>query len=557
MKLTKKFLSGLLCMIMVISLAACGGSDNSGTANNSQTEGAAAGQTAEGSDTNQAAAVSDEELEPMEISIAIWGIQDAFDNANAETDTIFNDLCEKFNITIKPVGVTWNDWQEKNKVWAASGSLPDVFCDANSSGNLGLYITWAEQGVIKAIPSDLSAYPNLEQVFGWEAVKPLAINGTYYLVPRGNVYVSDSASSQGVSSMGRSIIYRKDWAEAAGYTEAPTTFDALVEMTKAMMEQHPGAVGIAVNNPDYMQAFATDIYPEICSYSAWTFDEEQWKPTFASEKTTAYIERLQKLYKDGILDPDFIIQKDGDGIGKFHSGNACVMLSNNIDPQVFMNANQDVENIEDAIGFVLPFLAADGNYYVSAPGGYWSETYISAQVDDAKTERILMLLDYMYSYEYTSLVQNGIEGVDWEKTDKGNVSLLTDMTLEDKYPVTQTIGWLSSWQGGFSADKVTNAIPVIAAYEKLYNEIDAIEKEMSLTGKPLATSFYIELMDNQEKIDVSGLTADFTAALNNIIISNEDPVTAWETMIKDFNAKGLNEAIESVTQQALDEGIVQ
>jgi len=554
MKLTKKFLAVLMCMVMVLSLTACGNSGNSDSTATTPaaTEGSADDSSAAEDTANNSSAAG--ELEPMEISIAIWGIQDAFDNANAETDIIFNDLCEKFNITITPIGVTWNDWQEKNLVWAASGSLPDVFCDANTSDNLGLYKTWAEQGVIKAIPSDLSAYSNLETVFNWDSVLPLAIDGTYYMIPRGNEYVSES-SSQSVSSMGRAIIYRKDWAEAAGYTEAPTTFDELVEMTKAMMEQHPNAVGIAMNNPDYMQALATDIYPEIGSYSAWTLDEEQWKPTFASEKTVTYIERLQTLYMDGIIDPDFITQKDGDGVGKFQSGNACVILSNDIDPQVFMASNEDVANIEDAIEFVLPFLAEDGNYYVSPPTAYWSESYISATVDDAKTERILMLLDYMYSHEYTSLVQNGIEGVDWEKTEEGNVSILEDMTLEDKYPITQCIGWLSSWQGGFTEEKVISAIPEIAAYEKLRNATDALEREMSLTALPLKTSFYIALMDNQEKTDVSGLTADFTANLNNIIISKEDPQTAWEAMIKDFNAKGLDTAIESVTQQAAEEGI--
>lgn len=551
MKLTKKFFTCFLCVVLVLSLAACSKSKDTNPTTTSPDSTADLAATAAPTETG--------ELEPMEISVAIWGIQDAFDNANASTDTVFNDLCKKFNVTIKPVGVTWNDWQEKNKVWAASGTLPDVFCDANTSGNLGLYKTWAEQGVIKEIPSDLSAYPNLKEVFNWESIKPLAIDGKHYMVPRGNVFVSSKASDDGVSNMGRSIIYRKDWAEAAGYTEAPTTFDGLVEMTKAMMAQHPKAVGIAMNNPDYMQALASDIYPEILSYSAWIFDNNQWKPTFASERTVPYIERLQKLYREGVLDPDFIVQKDGDGMGKFQSGNACVILTNNIDPQVFMDSNKDVTNIKDAIGFVLPFSSVDGNYYVTvSPGGHWSESYISAQVDDAKAERILMLLDYMYSYEYASLVLNGIEGVDWEKTDAGNVSLLDgDTTLADKYPITQSIGWLASWLGGFSADAVISSNPNVAAYNEIYNETEALEKEMSLTGVPLLNNFYVALMQNEEKTNTSGLTADFKANLNNIIIGKDDAKAGWDAMIKDFNAKGLNDAIESVTKQAADEGIVQ
>lgn len=543
MKSKKKLLTLFLCMsLTVVMLGGCGRT-NKATDKTTEPDTAATGTV----ETTKAA----EELEPMEISVAIWGIQDAFDNSNAATDTIFNDLCKKFNVTIKPVGVTWNDWQEKNKVWAASGTLPDVFCDALATDNFGLYKTWATQGIIKEIPSDLSAYPNLEKLFGLDSVKALALDGKFYMIPRGSDLTISSSEASGMS---RAVMYRKDWAAAAGYTQAPATFDGLVEMTKAMMAQHPKAVGIAMNNHGYMQTLALDIYPEISNYGSWIYENNQWKPSYASEKTVPYIQRLQNLYKEGILDPDFITQKDGDGLGKFHSGNACVMLGGAFDPQIFMESNKDVTNLEDALGFITPFAAADGNSYVFTNTPYWSEAYMSAQVKDEKEQRILMMLDYMYSHEYAGLVNNGVEGVDWQKSDSGNASLLSGTTLTDKYPITSSIGYLASWHSGFaeSADAVINSNSDIAAYKKLYNETNNYE----ITNcKAVPINFKVFLLNNDAKSNISGLTAEFMTNLDIAIIGNDDAKTAWEAMIKDFNKKGLPEAITSVTEQAAKEGI--
>lgn len=543
MKTMKKLLTVFLCMALTVVMFSGCSKTNKAADKTTEPDTAATG----AGEATKAA----EELKPMEISVAIWGIQDAFDNSNAATDTIFNDLCKKFNVTIKPVGVTWNDYQEKNKVWAASGTLPDVFSDALATDNFGLYKTWATQGIIKELPSDLSAYPNLEKLFGLDSVKALALDGKYYMIPRGGDLTISSTEASGMS---RAVMYRKDWAAAAGYTQAPTTFDGLVEMTKAMMAQHPKAVGIAMNKPDYLQSLALDIYPEISNYSAWINEDNQWKPSFASEKTVAYIDRLQNLYKEGVMDPDFITQKDGDGLGKFQSGNACVMLGGAFDAQVFMESNKDVKNLEDAIGFITPFAAADGNSYVYTSTPYWSEAYMSAQVTDEKEQRILMMLDYMDSHEYAGLVNNGIENVDWKKTDSGNTSLLGGTTLTDKYPITSSIGYLASWHSGFaeSADAVVNSNSDIAAYKKLYNEANNYEIK---NCKAVPFNFKVLLMNNDAKSNISGLNADFVTDLNNAIIGKDDAKTAWDAMMKDFNQKGLQEAITSVTEQAAKEGI--
>jgi putative aldouronate transport system substrate-binding protein len=362
--------------------------------------------------------------------------------------------------------------------------------------------------------------------------------------------MTSEAAGSGMSGMSRAVMYRKDWAQEAGYTEAPTSFEELVEMIQAMMANHPEAAGIVANNSDYLATLALDLMPEYANINSWVYENDQWIPCYASERVLPYLERMQQLYADGILDPDFITQKDGDAIAKFTSGYACVSLGGEFNPTTFMEANQDVENLEDALGFILPFASEDGNSYVFTSTPYWSETFINAAVDDEKLERILMVLDYMYSEEYISQLMNGIEGVDWEEQDGEKVSLMSeDESLSDKYPITSSFGYLASWGYG---DSVISSNPSQASYTRLYDETEDYELA-NMSAAPI--NFAVLLMNNEEKTAISNLSSDFIDKANNIIISSNEARTEWETVIEEFNGKGLQEAIESVTAQAAEEGI--
>ena len=178
---------------------------------------------------------SDDLSKPVELSVAVWDIQSGFDAPNAKNDTVYNDLTKKFNVTFKPVNVSWNDWQEKAKVWAASKQLPDMFADDIDTG---MFQTWARQGVLKPLPDDLSPYPNLEKMMSNESVLPLKVDGKFYSIPRfGGEDIGDARLS-------RRIRYRKDWAEQAGFTKEPQSFEEFLAMTKAVMKQHPGIAGL-------------------------------------------------------------------------------------------------------------------------------------------------------------------------------------------------------------------------------------------------------------------------------------------------------------------------
>ncbi|MDQ0901099.1 MULTISPECIES: extracellular solute-binding protein [unclassified Paenibacillus] len=488
---------------------------------------------------------------PLELSVAVWDIETGFNAPNAKNDTVYNDLTKKFNITIKPVQITWNDWQEKAKVWAASKQLPDMFANALATDNIGLYQTWAKQGVLKALPDDLSPYPNLKKIFSNPAVQPFKVDGKFYTVPRfGGEDVGDGR-------LGRPIRYRKDWAEEAGYTKDPKSFEEFMAMTKAVIQKHPGISGLTINSKGYLLTPFLGSFPEMLFSNNWTQENGKWIPAFTSERAYTGIQQLRTLYTDGVLDKDFATQKDADGTNKFLSGQSFALygLEGVTDEQVtaFKKANPGVSPSK-AIGYLNIWPAADGKRYTMAGAPFWSETLFPATLSDEKFKRALQVLDYMMSDEYRVLGINGIENVDYKVENGQYVSLLkAGETLADKYPITSKLVWLAAWDPLlYKGKKVVSSDPEAAALQKLQIETWNRYKQED-TSMPV--NFDFNAISTPAKNKFTALDPDIQNDIIKVILGKGDPIAQWKEIVKGYDAKGVPEAIKEVNDEVAKRGI--
>jgi putative aldouronate transport system substrate-binding protein len=486
----------------------------------------------------------------VEISVGMWNIQDGFTDPNAANDVIYNDLAAKFNITIKPIQVTWNDWMEKFRIWAASNQLPDVFATDASAGE---YKTWATQGVIRALPNDLSKYPNIQQVMSLPSVKPWAIDGKLYKFPR-MTYLSDA---DWVND--RNIIYRKDWAKAAGWDRQPESFEEFVQMSKAVLAQHPEAVGFGQHHNEYLLIATLDSFPWGSHKNNWQKDTDGlWKPAWACEGFADSVAHLRRLYTEGILDRDFALLKDEESVAKFMSGKAFAVFSGGMYwtyEEAFKSANPGV-TAEQAIGLINMWPnPKDGKRYYFSETPYWSETMFKGNVSDAKMDRILSVLDYMYSDEFQKKKSLGIEGVDYRVDNGAYISLLSaDMTLAKKYPITDKVGSLSSWGGWLSQQgiRIQSSNSNIRYTDDLYVEhFDYIKK----TAIPTPVNYDIRLMSTPAKDKASSLNNDMLADIVQVVMGTGDPVQAWKNVVRAYGPRGLDDAIREVNEQARAQGI--
>ena len=116
---------------------------------------------------------------------------------------------------------------------------------------------------------------------------------------------------------------RQDWVEAVG-AEMPTTMDDIVALAKTFMEKDPGGngegntVGIAVNSRVagvYNNLGDIDpIFHYFGSFPRQWVRGEDGKVTYGTvtEETKKALAFVADLYKEGVLDPEFVVRTSAD-----------------------------------------------------------------------------------------------------------------------------------------------------------------------------------------------------------------------------------------------------
>lgn len=209
----KRWLALGLGMVMIVSmLSGCKGGSGQGetqkeNASVPQTEGKGIEDSkgAENDSSTTAGATYESKdysaEKQIEISLAIWGVEEAL----SSNDEVLQKIETKFNIKLIPENITWEDYTEKIQLWAASGSLPDVFVGGfRTTAN---FRKWAQQGLLKEIPEDLSYYPTLEKYMDSEERDTCMVDGKTYCIFR-QTFAEQSANARQTA-----IAYRWDLAQ--------------------------------------------------------------------------------------------------------------------------------------------------------------------------------------------------------------------------------------------------------------------------------------------------------------------------------------------------------
>ncbi|MDR1904832.1 MAG: extracellular solute-binding protein [Treponema sp.] len=480
----------------------------------------------------------------LELTMAVWGIEDAFNKPGAANDTIFNELISKFNVTITPIQITWGDYMEKARLWAAAGQLPDMFSTDLPMAEL---TTWASQGVVKALPDDLSRWPTIQATMNDPAAKATAINGKFYKYPR----MAKQSSSDWI--IDRALAYRKDWLKEAGYDHEPRTFDEFVEVTKKVLAKHPDAIGLDTSVTGLF-ALMSGVYPPVSNTGNWVKQNGQWIPAWAAEGALPGIVQARRLYTEGILSPDFAT---GAGtvseVGMFMSGKAFAHMSVgplNFDKiEVLMATVSPGAKVEDTIAVMDVWAAPDGVKYYFAETPFWAETLFRGNLDQEKFERSLYLLDYMSTNEFQIRRWNGIEGVDWKMENGQMVSLLpADTTVAQKYPIVTGMGNMGAYGEWlpFTGGMVISSNPALAAANKIKVDYFNHRKEI---GTPIDINFNIYLMP---KI---GGRFDIGNDLTRVLVGRDDPVAMWRAVLREYQAQGYDEMVQDVNTKARAMGL--
>ena len=290
---------------------------------------------------------------------------------------------------------------------------------------------------IRALPEDLSAYPNLAEHMQMERAQAAARDGKLYMIPR------TTYGDITYSVLDRNVVYRWDLAQAAGITKEPETYEEFCDMIKAIIEADPEGKNISGMTQALPELIGGFVYPYAGIIDKkWVADEEgRFVPSYFADRD-ALVSAMQfarDMYTDGVIEKDIALAKLETSKEKYLQGQSAAMVFAWSGPAgLESQIGKDYDALygegsfleDNRIAKLYP--SEDGNSYYFVDTEAWSESYISAQVDDEKMAAICRLFDFLYSEEGQRLVYCGIEGEDYDVVD-GEVVMKDGVDLMEKY----------------------------------------------------------------------------------------------------------------------------
>lgn len=525
MKLKKIIALSMVVAMTSASLSGCGGQENVGEENENSSNGRTE--------------------KPVEISVAIWGAEDGLSDPE---DAIYKKLVEETGVKLVPKNITWDDAGQKVQLWATNGQLPDIF--VGDYVGTSFFTNWVEQGVIRALPENLDAYPNLKEYLNMEKAQAVRRDGKYYMIPR-QTYADITYNVQD-----RNVVYRWDLAQKAGITKEPETYDEFRDMIKKIIEVDPenkNISGMTQAIPDLIDGF---IYPYggVLTHK-WVEKDGQFMPGYFAGDVKAAMQLARDMYEEGTIEKDIALAKLDTSKEKFLQGqNAAMVFAGSGPSWLYNEIGKDYEELYgrkfyDDIKIAKLYPCVDGKKYYFVDTESWSETYISSAVDDEKMEAICKLFDYLYSEEGRRLMTCGIEGEDYDMVD-GKPVMREGVNLSEKYVFknpSSSISELGMW------NPATWDMESPSVNPPEYRELD-VQRHQDAVDNGYLPKYYDEVkyLSTPKK---DAFVYDVSDDLLQVMMGTDPVDEMVDDLMEKYEKKGLSEMLEEVNTAAKEAGI--
>lgn len=495
---------GLAVGLVGSSLAGCSG----GT-----TETKTASTTTASSGGTQAAATEAAKAEPDELTIFLTN-KNIVDGSYAKTY-----IEEQTNTKLNIIQTTTAELDNKLNITLASGDIPDLIqCETTTmEGQL------LESGIFLPLNEYFDQYPNIKNSRSEEIWEKMTYSD-------GNIY-SIGISTQNPLSM---IAYRQDWLDLFGM-EVPETIDEYYEFAKAVALEDPDGNGKA-------DTFAFGGYQSIdVVWFDHIFGAYGALPNFWMEKDGQIVNGsvdpqmkealvfLNKMYTEGLLDPEFITDDAkrwqakvkagtyGAGVTKIHIFDHN-NWSNYYEP--FISAYPDGEHV---MGPVLQGASDEPVGIRKASDRGWLRTFV---YKDGNVDAALRLLDFLTSEEGNKFAQYGLEGEHYEMDGDLLVRSISDEETSEldlnKFFIGNTVLFDHSSQELFDAFEFS--------------------KEISIAD-PTDGIFIDELNEDYPKLE------EITNIRYMEMIVGETPIdTGFDAFVQEWNERGGEELVAALNE---------
>lgn len=507
----KRFLSWMLCLVMVLSLSG---------------------------------AAMAESLEPVKFTITSTHSNSDMDYTS---DALYQFIADKFQFAYEVYPVSKDSQSEKIRIWINGGTMPDVVCWRNF--DYQEYLTYGEQGLLKELPEGWEeTYPELYNMYKACGIyEQLAIDGKYYGIPHSTYYRFANMEDPVVQHA--TLYYRKDWAEKLGFEfGAYVTMSDLAAYLRACIDNDMVGNGNTLGLSDNPGAI-NNLFGMFSDYNydqdAFYRDETGYHWIMQNPNFAKGMEMGRQWYNEGLLDPDYYLLSMTEATANFTSGLSAAMFESCSIPSnaAFRSTFEEGTGLSaDNIGLAA-IASDDGVVQANQTDNYWSLTMFSPDIDDAVFERILQLIDWTCSEEGELTIMVGLKGEAWDYAADGSIQVLLQPDEKGKY---------SSSQDLYNSFQVFRSLGVIADDYSFINpsyQKDVVEQIQAIfaakkQGKINKIDYDYKFFTSDSKADYS---VDIESEMTYLIIKSdvdiqqevdsfvEKNASIWQPVVDDLN----------------------
>lgn len=417
-------------------------------------------------------------------------------------DRVVAEINKKLGIDLQVQMVPEGDVTKVN-IAMASGDLPDIVTGAFGSTATN---QWVRDGLLLPLNDFFDKTPalkeNLTGTFSWTVNE----DGNFYGYP----FIAQYASSNATLS------FRQDWLDKLNL-EVPKTIDDFYAVLKAFKEKDPDGNGkddtYGITSAKPVGDFNFVFYAYGRKYADYQLDAAgKVIPHFEDPSFKPGMVFLQKLFAEGLIDPEFVLNDRTKMEERFYQSKAGYLTA-----PLFRHVSRIENNLqqlspEGKLGYSYPPEGPDGSKGYGAVGKVGTFTAVTNK--SKAPEKAAQFIDFMISEEGKNLVRMGIEGIHYTK-DGDKIVYNEEERAKDNFAEngwSHPLAWGSfAWplESNFlpetepSRERALESVEIASAVQmpNLITQIPAAQIESGGVVGDLFDQYYIEMLEGEIDID--------------------------------------------------------
>lgn len=449
------------------------------------------------------------------LTIANWML-DNFNTGKNEHTEVYNMLEEKAGMPIEANVLGDNDWKTQISTWYNTTMLPDLFVTMGPE-SADEYKSMIQEGILVPVSDyvDSTHYPNLYNYlkkFNYLRANIPYADGKLWSIPVGwqmehTMYVRldwiknlNNKIEAVLTAEGRdpSSMTSQQIEDAKFTATGPVDLTEFYRLAWAFTYCDPDGDG-KNNTYGYTNAAKDDMFTDCWIFEAFGAGYDRmvdsdgdgvYESSYSNDNTKKALAFLNKMVKDGIMDPGFF-ENDMGGKQDDFTGGKVGMMEAHVWYNVILKSYMGAKGVADPteaqiaqyaqdIGMFNPPVGEDGKSGINGNPNFWTVICLNAGMSDEELDAALKLFDYLYSDEGQEFITNGTENVHYTVSGGKKVSTFS-----------RTKGWLNNFATEDGAASIQSICSLSSGYLSCHQDnAEKINAQMNEAKKYAAFADY-------------------------------------------------------------------